>query len=28
VRGSVHSLVPEANPTKFSTVFGASWSKS
>src|SRR4051812_13769575 len=28
VRGSVHSLVPSASPTKFSTVFGASWSNS
>src|SRR4051812_22251212 len=28
VRGSVHSLVPSASPTKFSTVLGASWSNS
>src|SRR4051812_8476334 len=28
VRGSVHSLVPSARPTKFSTVRGASWSNS
>ena len=26
VRGSVHSLLPSASPTKLATVLGASWS--